>query len=191
MTMSPYEFVRYAWLAWLLSWMVAARWSSRAERRPSPHAESTYRVVTLVGAILLFDLHPRWPWTIAAIWNLPAAIAWTMVVLTLCGFAFAWWARLTLGALWSSGVTRKADHEIVRAGPYGVVRHPIYSGLLLSVVATALLRGTVAACAGAACFVIGWVVKARLEERFLRRELGEDRYDAYARRVPMLVPFMR
>lgn len=191
MTSSPYDFVRFAWLAWLLSWFLAAGWSRTTERRPSPRAEGAYRVVTVVGAILLFDLHRSWAWTMARVWRPTPETEWMLVAVTLCGFLFAWWARLTLGALWSSGVTRKVDHEIVSAGPYRIVRHPIYSGLLLSVLATAALRGTAAAGAGAACFVIGWVIKARLEERFLRRELGEDRYDAYARRVPMLVPFLR
>jgi protein-S-isoprenylcysteine O-methyltransferase Ste14 len=111
-----------------------------------------------------------------------------LVATTISGFAVAWWARITLGRLWSGSVTRKVDHEIISAGPYRMVRHPIYSGLLLSVAATAALRGTVAAVLGAAAIGIGLFVKARVEERFLRSELGRERYDGYARRVPMLVP---
>jgi protein-S-isoprenylcysteine O-methyltransferase Ste14 len=111
--------------------------------------------------------------------------------MTISGFAVAWWARITLGRLWSGTVTRKVDHEIISAGPYRLVRHPIYSGLLLSVGATAALRGTMAAVLGAAAIGIGLFVKARVEERFLRSELGIEQYDGYARRVPMLVPFTR
>ena len=111
--------------------------------------------------------------------------------MTISGFAIAWWARVTLGRLWSGSVTRKVDHKIISVGPYRLVRHPIYSGLLLSVAATAALRGTVAAVLGAAAIGIGLFVKARVEERFLRNELGSERYDGYARRVPMLVPLVR
>jgi len=106
------------------------------------------------------------------------------------GFAFTWWARLHLGRLWSSSVTRKEHHHVVNTGPYAVVRHPIYTGLLLAIAATMLERITPATIAGATVMAVGIYVKARVEEAFLRDELGEA-YAAYARRVPMLVPFPR
>jgi len=77
---------------------------------------------------------------------------------------------------------------VIDTGPYGLVRHPIYSGITLASIATAALRGTASAWLGAAVMTLGWYVKARMEEGFLREELGEDAYDAYARRVPMLIP---
>ena len=70
-----------------------------------------------------------------------------------------------------------------------IVRHPIYTGILLAAVATAVVSGTLCAILGAACLIIGYWIKARLEERFLRGELGADAYNSYRRRVPMLVPF--
>ena len=106
-----------------------------------------------------------------------------MVALCLIGFAFAWWARIHLGQLWSAFVTRKADHHIVDTGPYGIVRHPIYTGIILA----AIVEGTV--YASTILIVLGFWVKARLEEGFLREQLGTEVYDAYRRRVPILVPF--
>ena len=114
-----------------------------------------------------------------------------MFALVVAGLAFAWWARLHLGSLWSSSVTKKADHRIVDTGPYRLVRHPIYTGFLLSIAATAGQLGTAYAVAGVLFFVAGFWIKARLEERFLRVELGEGDYDAYRRRVPMLLPLGR
>ena len=67
------------------------------------------------------------------------------------------------------------------------MRHPIYSGMLLSVYATACMRLTVLTLMGAAVITVGFLIKARLEERFLREQLGSA-YDEYARRVGMLVP---
>lgn len=104
------------------------------------------------------------------------------------GLAFAWWARLHLGRLWSGTVTAKAEHHVVDTGPYRLVRHPIYTGLLLAILATMVAKGTVWGIAGAVLVIVGTVIKAKLEERFLRGELGSA-YDDYARRVPMLVPF--
>ena len=190
MPVAPEQVAGLLWAAWLVSWMAAAAWSSPAERRPPVRSESLYRLVTIVGAALLFGVQPGRLYTDVALWQAGRDVAWLLVLLTLSGFAFTWWARLTLGRLWSSGVTRKADHRIITAGPYGIVRHPIYTGLLLSVVATAVMRGTAAGCLGAGLMVLGLWIKARVEERFLRRELGEDQYDAYAHQVPMLVPFL-
>ena len=85
-------------------------------------------------------------------------------------------------------MTKKADHRVVDTGPYGLVRHPIYTGFLFSIAATAGQFGTAYAVAGVLFFLAGFLTKARPEERFLRAELGESDYDAYRRRVPMLLP---
>ncbi|MGH7583136.1 MAG: methyltransferase family protein [Gemmatimonadales bacterium] len=124
------------------------------------------------------------------LWTTSPVAGWILVAVLVAGLAFTWWARMHLGRLWSSSVTRKADHHIVDTGPYGTVRHPIYTGIILGTIATAALRGTGMAWLGVLVMTIGWVVKARLEESFLRQELGAEAYDAYARRVPMLVPGM-
>ena len=112
-----------------------------------------------------------------------------LAALLLGGFAFAWWARIHLGALWSSGITRKDDHRVVDTGPYALVRHPIYTGLIAAVAVTTVAVATPFTLAGGALMAYALWRKAALEEPFLRQELGQA-YDAYARRVPMLVPFL-
>jgi protein-S-isoprenylcysteine O-methyltransferase Ste14 len=114
-----------------------------------------------------------------------------MAALTLAGFAFCWWARIHLGRLWSGHITRKEGHRIIDTGPYAFVRHPIYTGIILASFATAIEKGTAVALTGAAIMTIGWYIKARIEERFLREELGAADYDSYAHRVAMLVPFVK
>ena len=122
------------------------------------------------------------------LWRTPIALAWAMAAVVFAGLLFTWWARIHLGRLWSSSVTRKADHHVVDTGPYGIVRHPIYTGIILASLATAAMRGTALAWLGACVMTTGWVIKARLEEEFLREQLGADVYGEYARRVPMLAP---
>ncbi len=70
------------------------------------------------------------------------------------------------------------------------VRHPIYTGLIAAIAATAAAQATVTGCLGAALIAFGLWLKARVEEDFLTAELGADAYGAYRRRVPMLVPFL-
>jgi protein-S-isoprenylcysteine O-methyltransferase Ste14 len=176
------------WDAWLISWLIAAVWASRAAKRPMFGAGMVHWTVTVIGLAILFDGWRALP----AMGYLPPpdVIAWAFVAVTVAGFVFAWWARLHLGTLWSGSVTLKQDHKVIDSGPYRLVRHPIYTGMILSAFATAAAIGSGTAVLGAVIMTIGLWVKARLEERFLRTELGEA-YDAYRARTPMLIPFWR
>ncbi|UCI09842.1 methyltransferase family protein [Mesorhizobium sp. B1-1-8] len=185
--MQPASAIAALWLAWVVSWAAAAFWSDPAQKRAGVRAEFSYRILWLAGTILLFVPAHGYVGRLR-LWMPTLAEAWICVALIAVGIAFAWWARLHLGRLWSGTITAKADHRVVDTGPYGLVRHPIYTGLLLSILATMAAKGTVWGIAGAALLLIGIVVKAKLEENFLRGELGTA-YDDYARRVPMLVPF--
>jgi protein-S-isoprenylcysteine O-methyltransferase Ste14 len=184
---SPSSMITFAWVGWAISWVIAAAWTRRTAARAGA-AELPSRIVTLVGAVLV--LAPTRRFSIGPEWEVSAALAWTMFGAILAGIAFAWWARLHLGTLWSGTVTRKANHRVVDTGPYAFVRHPIYTGILAAALATGVARGELGAVAGAVIMCVGIWMKARLEERFLSEELGPE-YAAYRARVPMLVPFAR
>jgi protein-S-isoprenylcysteine O-methyltransferase Ste14 len=188
--MTPEIVMRTMWFVWWISWIAAAAWSDRVVKRPATHHQIIYRLLAAVGAILLFGLYQHNRRTEIILWLSPAALGWSMVALTLAGLLFTWWARLHLGRLWSSSVSRKADHCVIDTGPYAIVRHPIYTGIILASIATATMRGTALSWLGVVVMTTGWVVKARMEEQFLREQLGKDAYSAYARRVPMLAPFV-
>jgi protein-S-isoprenylcysteine O-methyltransferase Ste14 len=173
------------WALWAVSWTLAAVWSRRTVARPSGPGSSFYAIPQLAGAGLLFR-----PFVGRAHWPASAPFDWLLFAATAVGFAFAWWARLWLGSLWSGTVTRKADHRIVDTGPYGVVRHPIYTGVIAAGFALALELRTLPALAGAALMTVSWWMKARVEEGFLAEHLGAE-YEAYRRRTPMLFPALR
>jgi protein-S-isoprenylcysteine O-methyltransferase Ste14 len=187
---TPLSLIRISWIVWLISWFAAAAWSERTVRRPAVRREVLYRVLTLAGAMLMFGFNPDGERADTPLWPVASIIGWLLACLVICGFLFTWWARIHLGQLWSSSVTRKEHHHVVDSGPYAIVRHPIYTGLLLAIIATVLLRVTIITLTGSALIAAGIYVKARVEEEFLRQQLGES-YDAYARRVPMLLPFLR
>jgi len=183
--------LRTVWFVWWVTWLAAAAWSDRAVKRPPRRSQIIYRVLAAGGAILLFGLFRHEVSVERVLWHAPDSLSWVMVVIASVGLLFTWWARIHLGRLWSSSVGRKADHRVVDTGPYRIVRHPIYSGITLASFATAILRGTLVAWLGMIVMTLGWYVKARMEEEFLREELGADAYGAYERRVPMLVPLLR
>jgi protein-S-isoprenylcysteine O-methyltransferase Ste14 len=176
------------WLGWGISWLVAAAWASRAAKRPALRTEMAYRVLTIIGALLMF-VQFREGARAQLFWLTPIWLCWVLLVVAAVGIAFTWWARIHLGTLWSGRITRKADHHIVDTGPYGIVRHPIYTGLITALVATVLAFPGLLNVAGVVILIVAFVSKARLEERFLSDELGAEAYAAYRRRVPMLVPF--
>ena len=110
------------------------------------------------------------------------------VVLFLAGLALAVWARLNLGRNWGMPMTRKDEPELVTSGPYRLVRHPIYSGVLLAVLGTALattLYWLVALVILGAYFLFS----ARVEERMLEGEFP-DAYPGYRAHTKMLIPFL-
>ncbi|MGN6149820.1 MAG: methyltransferase family protein [Rhizomicrobium sp.] len=187
------------WWIWAITWIVASIWANRTVKRPGIGREWIYRVIALAGFYFLLggilktqDGHlvwSRWPGVMGDAAYAPIPVAWAMVAVTFLGFAFAWWARIHLGRLWSGSITRKEGHHVVDTGPYAIVRHPIYTGILLSAIASAIVIAQVHAYLGALLLIVGYWLKARLEENWLREELGPRDYDAYRRRVPMLVPF--
>jgi protein-S-isoprenylcysteine O-methyltransferase Ste14 len=186
--MRPGLAIAALWTLWLISWLVAAVWSNPTEKRPGIGSEFSYRALMTLGAIVLLVPAHRYEGPLR-LWYIGWVGAWICVPLVALGLGFSWWARIYLGRLWSSGVTRKADHYLVDIGPYAIVRHPIYTGLLLAILATTAAKGTVLGIAGCLSVAIGVWLKARLEERWLARELGEGTYQSYRQRVPMLVPF--
>ncbi len=201
MSYGPDYAISWAWLAWLVSWWMAAVWRKRAIKRPPQAQELAHLAPTVIGAVMLFFTHaapddpsrqimnPRHPlFQPIQLWMTPPELGWACFALAVVGFLFCWWARLHLGQLWSGNITLKSDHRVVDTGPYRLVRHPIYTGLILSALATALEKATVLAFAGVALIIFGFWLKARMEERFLRAELGREAYDAYAAKTPMLVP---
>src|ERR1051325_7129045 len=142
-----------AWLVWAASWFIAAFWRSRAVTRPSIGEQLPYRLLTIVGAILLIG---AWPRHAASLWQFVEPVDWVLFALAIAGFLFTWWARLHLGKLWSGTVTRKSDHHVIDSGPYRIVRHPIYSGLTLAAFATGLYTGRPYAVAGAAILMLSF-----------------------------------
>jgi protein-S-isoprenylcysteine O-methyltransferase Ste14 len=120
--------------------------------------------------------------------EVPPPIQWIGLALAVGGVLFALWAMATLGRHYDLQLEVHGGHEVVRHGPYGVVRHPIYTGLAIHSLGAMLATGNLVFIAGtlAVTFPV-FVLRARTEEALLRAELGAD-YDRYAADVPMLVP---
>ena len=190
--MVPLVAIYLLWGVWFLSWIAARMWVNPTIKRAGAAPEILFRIVMLAAIVLLFGLYPTGYDIQHRFWDpLKGVLGWAMLALAVTGLSVSWWARAHLGRLWSGTITRKDNHDIVDTGPYAFMRHPIYAGITLSMFATAIVHGTPTSFLGAALMALGFCAKAWLEERFLRKELGPGAYDAYAKRVPMLVPHLK
>jgi protein-S-isoprenylcysteine O-methyltransferase Ste14 len=184
----PTRLLALIWLAWVISWIVASFWSGRTKTHVPTLSSLAYRIPILLGAIFFM------PWTGHALGEVPLYHVgdlgtYAFAVVVLLGISFTWWARIHLGRFWSNAITHKEDHKIIDTGPYGLVRHPIYTGLIFAILATGFAVGTVSAIVGAILIAYSQWQKARMEEKFLTVELGQA-YGPYCARVPMIVPFL-
>jgi protein-S-isoprenylcysteine O-methyltransferase Ste14 len=108
-------------------------------------------------------------------------------VVLYAGLAFAVWARVHLGRYWSGMVTLKEGHELIRTGPYAIVRHPIYTGILAMALGTALATGSWPLLLILVALLASFLLKIRAEEKLMIEQFG-DAYRSYMREVPRLVP---
>lgn len=116
-----------------------------------------------------------------------AAVDWIGAAVLLGGVWLACWSRWILGRNWSLSVTLKHDHELIQRGPYRVVRHPIYTGLITAFAGTAIAIGEWRALLAVLIVSVSFWFKLRMEERWLGEEFG-DAYAQYRQRTKALIP---
>lgn len=177
------------WGIFLVVWIAGGIYN--ASRGPGVRTRTLGRapvVIGVVAALIVARVIPDAEWdrlSVDSSWASWAGLA--ILVLTT---AFTVWARVRLGTMWSSDVVAKVGHELRTDGPYGIVRHPIYTGILGMLLGSALANGfgrwTLALVAGAVLVE----VKVRTEKRLLDREFPRE-YARYRQRVPALVPRLR
>lgn len=177
------------WIGLLLLWLLWSLRVKRVQRRAPPASRIVEVLVVVAGFWLMFARVFPFPWLETPLWNDGVAAGIAGLAVTIAGVAFAIWARYALGGNWSGQVTVKHDHELQRSGPYAIVRHPIYSGLLLALLGTAIVIGEIRGLIGVALAGIGWRLKSLTEERLMTEEFGAQYID-YKREVRALIPFL-
>jgi protein-S-isoprenylcysteine O-methyltransferase Ste14 len=170
------------WAAFWLSWLVAA-FSVKRGRVPWSRVLRV-RAVIVVAMILLIRLGVLRGHRL----NTDPWLAGLGLVLFASGLVFAIWARVRIGRNWGTPMTQKDEPELVTSGPYHLVRHPIYSGILVAGVGTAVALSWLWLTA---VVVVGvyFVYSATVEERYLTEQFPNT-YPAYIRSTKMLVPFI-
>jgi protein-S-isoprenylcysteine O-methyltransferase Ste14 len=174
------------WLIWLAYWIHASSGAKQTVCRESRWSRTLQSMPLIVGCALII-----WPAQSggggAGQSSVFGPLQWLGLATVIGGLAFSVWGRLHLGTNWSASVTLKHAHELIRTGPYALVRHPIYAGCLLAIAGSALLQERWAGVVGFALIFGSLAYKVRVEERWLSGHFGEP-YQAYRRVVRALVP---
>jgi protein-S-isoprenylcysteine O-methyltransferase Ste14 len=179
-----------AWLSFFAYWAIMALRVKRVVKRQSAAGRLLQTLGTFIAFLLMFNRGIQWSGVMIVRFvpaeRIPAAAG---AALTCIGVAIAIWARTILGGNWSGIVTVKQDHTLIRTGPYRVVRHPIYSGLILALFGTALTLGEVRDLLAIVVVFLTLLVKSRTEERFMTEQFGRE-YEKYRRTTRALIPFV-
>jgi protein-S-isoprenylcysteine O-methyltransferase Ste14 len=175
------------WVSYSAYWWAMSKDVKETERQEAASSRLT-RLALIICAFALLWL-PSVPLALLNRRFLPDGIwcFWSGAAITAGGLLFSVWGRRYLGKNWSQAVTLKEDHELVTSGPYALVRHPIYTGLLLGFLGCAVARGEWRGLLAVALVFLALWRKLRLEEEWMRAHFG-DSYAAYSRHVAALVP---
>jgi len=182
------RFVILCWLVFFLFWAISALWTKRTLER-QPLGGSAALFFFLVVAIVFLNVRFHWVALQGRVLPERPLVGILADVLVFLGLLITLWARVVLGRNWSSRVTFKVDHELIQRGPYHWVRHPIYSGLLLMGVGTAMSCNRVNFFLGMGLCSWGLWVKLRKEEALMTKHFPEV-YPEYKARTKALIPFV-
>lgn len=176
------------WVFFIVYWLVSAARAKRIAERQSLLSALAHRVPVGLGWWMM--IYPRMGRHMN--WVVIPHVAWVCVVgamICVFGLWVTLWARRTLAGNWSSDVTFKQGHELIRTGPYRFVRHPIYTGLLVMGFGTAVGIGQLHCWLGLIVVFVGFWIKLSQEERLLLRHFPEE-YPLYQKQVKALVPWL-
>lgn len=178
-----------AWGVTFLYFLVSALVTNRIKRREPIGGQLVDRILLLGGYFLLFSGVPLSAISRQHFARPLAALQVAGVVLTYLGLPLTIWSRARLGRFWSAVVALKRDHRLIQSGPYRVVRHPLYSGIILAAIGLALCVTTWSSLLGAALLLICFERRAHKEDALLATEFGAE-FEAYRQRTGRLIPRM-
>jgi protein-S-isoprenylcysteine O-methyltransferase Ste14 len=182
-----YQLACDLWMVMVAVWLFGMFTTKPDARTQSLDSRLLEIGLSLLAFYLVFSSHFRSGWRAWSFVPKSDVVGATGILIVLLGISFAIWARLQLGGNWSSAVSVKQGHTLIRSGPYTIVRHPIYTGLLLAMLGTAIIVGEVRGLLGLGVLFLSFWLKSRIEERFMLEQFGPD-YRRYQQQVKALIP---
>ena len=190
MQISVYTAIAYSsWLVLWIVWLPGYFTSKRTVDRPERGRQLVALFFIYASFALIFSRGSFGSFLGIRVTQQVGLLGLIGLGLDLVGILFAIWARLTLGRNWSNVLALKEKHELVQKGPYSIVRHPIYTGMLLGVLGTAMTTGLLASYLGFICMLFGLLIRAQSEDRLMAKQFPET-HPSYRRRTKRLIPLI-
>jgi len=186
----PYwEIICVCWMVFLIYWRLRSIRSLHSKRKVALTFTVSNNVLLFLGLLLV--LLGRSVSGSLGLLFLPQVIFIhiTGTIFAIAGVSFAIWSRHLLRNNWSHNVAILEDQQFIRSGPYAIVRHPIYTGILLALLGTTLVASTIGSLLGFVFAIISLWQKACMEEQLLITEFGQQ-YANYQRDVRFLIPLI-
>jgi protein-S-isoprenylcysteine O-methyltransferase Ste14 len=177
------------WWSFAVYWFISARWARKIKINEPPGVRLAYQTVAWVAAAIIV-FHGQIGILNHQLWPQNQLTFFIGAALLLAGLGFAIWARIHIGQFWSATVALKEDHQLIRSGPYALVRHPIYTGILTGLLGTAIALGQLNGCVALTTLHLIFLWKSRREEHLMIQAFGEE-YIQYRRQVPAFLPLPR
>jgi len=181
--------IRVCWVIFVVVWLVGAISTKRAIYRESNAERVQYWLMLVIGYFLVIkssSLPSPFDWLVVPHTR---SSAWIGAFLCVCGLVFAIWARVILGRNWSGVITLKEGHEFIEHGPYRVVRHPIYTGIVAMFTGTVVAIGYFGGFLGLLLVFVSFLLKLTREEDLMLKHFP-DQYAVYQIRVKRIIPFL-
>jgi len=185
--MIPSYFIEIPWIVFATYWIISALKTRRTERKESFAWRYGIMFIEVVGFTLLFSSDAGVGVLGHHVFPRSVSLRVAGVILVWAGIALAVWARWHLGEYWSGRITLKEGHKLIRTGPYASLRHPIYSGLDLAAIGSALANDRWRCVAGVCVIIVGFWIKAKREEAMLAGQFGAE-FDEHRRHTGFLLP---
>ena len=185
------HWIAYSWLVLFIVWVLAGALSKRTAQAQSGSSRMFQAGLAFIGLMLIFNFNNWFVSGWLTIRLIPREAPYVVggAVLTVAGMLFSIWARAILGSNWSAAVTIKENHTLIRRGPYQIVRHPIYTGLLLGLTGTSFVYGYTRCFVGVLVVGLAFWLKSQTEEQFMVQQFGQQ-YLEYRREVRALIPYI-
>ena len=181
--MSPVAAIYLVWGLWFIAWLGGAAVAPRERGTLHGLLSAVFHVIAAAAVLMLLTIARPFPGTDLQyrLWayGVPDGVGWALVVLVIAAIGFAGWASVHRIARFKQGA------RLIDTGPYAVVRHPVYLGLIVAAAVTATLFGQPTSLLGASLLAAALIAKVYLEER----ATTDAATLAYRQRVPMFVPF--
>lgn len=186
---SPFVIAAYlSWVVLIVVWLPGYFSTRITAKGPRPVAQIASTALLFTSFLVLFASGVRG--LSMAVTPRTTGFEVTGLVFDYAGVGFAIWARRTLGRHWSDVVMSvNEDHELVQTGPYAIVRHPIYTGILLALLGTALTFGALLSYVSVVTGLIALMMRISVEEKLMSGQFGAA-HEAYRRQAKKLVPFV-